>query len=369
MFKKAIAAIAVAGSLLVLAPRAALADEATRPVATTEQVTTNAKHDAVARQAISDIEQRLAGDPALAKQLHTAAPDGSTPSKRRGCWPRRGGGGSRHRHCRRRRGGGAGDHPGHHHRLREGVGHDVLRHRHHHGEPRLGQVHIPLGLIGGRPPRRGPPSASPRPFSLGSLLSPPPQTSGEGEGHVDLGGHGDLVGDDVDDVLRLGGAPTETFIRAAIGANPPVSDGCRRPGSATQAMPVDPETEGGGIATSARERASTAASALTSVWTGLVGSSCHVGPSTAPPPAASSAIRSPRTTKSTTSITDVRLARHPVRTLSPLRHRVLGCTTSEVVMVGLIASWRQGNGRVDLDWRGAPPPRWRRPGRRPLPRP
>ncbi len=81
MFKKAIAAIAIAGSLLIVAPRAALADEApARPVATTEQGTTDPKRDAAARQAISDIEQRLAADPALARQLQAAAEKGDTAS-------------------------------------------------------------------------------------------------------------------------------------------------------------------------------------------------------------------------------------------------------------------------------------------------
>ncbi len=86
MLKKAIAAIAVAGSLLVLAPHAALADEAReRPVATADEgitdrsiATTNAKRDAIAQQALSDIEQRLANDPALVEQLRTAAAKGDT---------------------------------------------------------------------------------------------------------------------------------------------------------------------------------------------------------------------------------------------------------------------------------------------------
>ena len=83
MLKKTIAAIAVAGSLFVLAPRAALADEVARPVSTTEESTTNAKRDAIAQQALADIEQRIAEDPVLAKGLYSAAQRGDTISATR----------------------------------------------------------------------------------------------------------------------------------------------------------------------------------------------------------------------------------------------------------------------------------------------
>ncbi len=78
MFRKTLAAIAVAGSLLVMAPRAAIAEEtATRPAATAE-VEFGAKRDAIAQQALSDIERRLAGDPALVRQIQGAAAKGDT---------------------------------------------------------------------------------------------------------------------------------------------------------------------------------------------------------------------------------------------------------------------------------------------------
>ncbi len=79
MFKRTIAAIAVAGSLFILAPHAAFADEASsRPVAITEQDTANAKRDAVAQQALQDLERRVASDPVLVKQLQASAARGDT---------------------------------------------------------------------------------------------------------------------------------------------------------------------------------------------------------------------------------------------------------------------------------------------------
>ncbi len=77
MFKRTIAAIAVAGSLFILAPHAAFADEApSRPVAITDETTTDAKRDAVAQKALYDLEQRVAGDPVLVKQLQASAARG-----------------------------------------------------------------------------------------------------------------------------------------------------------------------------------------------------------------------------------------------------------------------------------------------------
>ena len=79
MFKRTIAAIAVAGSLFVLAPHAAFAGEApSRPVSPTEQPTTDAKRDAVAQKALQDLERRVAGDPVLARQLQASAARGDT---------------------------------------------------------------------------------------------------------------------------------------------------------------------------------------------------------------------------------------------------------------------------------------------------
>ncbi len=78
MLKKTLAAIAVAGSLLVIAPRAALADEtATRPAATAD-VESDAKRDAIAQEALSAAEKRLAGDPALVRQIQGAVAKGDT---------------------------------------------------------------------------------------------------------------------------------------------------------------------------------------------------------------------------------------------------------------------------------------------------
>ena len=79
MFKRTIAAIAVAGSLFILAPHAAFADEtASRPVSITEQSTTDSKRDAIAQKALYDLEQRVASDPVLVKQLQAAATRGDT---------------------------------------------------------------------------------------------------------------------------------------------------------------------------------------------------------------------------------------------------------------------------------------------------
>ncbi len=78
MFKRTIAALAIAGSLFVLAPHAAFADEtASRPVSI-EQSTTDAKRDAIAQKALYDLEQKVAGDPVLVKQLQASATRGDT---------------------------------------------------------------------------------------------------------------------------------------------------------------------------------------------------------------------------------------------------------------------------------------------------
>lgn len=78
MFKKTVALLALTGALAVLAPNAALAaDEvASRPIATAEQ--DGGKVDPAVDQAFTDIEQRLAGDPALLKELQAAAARGDT---------------------------------------------------------------------------------------------------------------------------------------------------------------------------------------------------------------------------------------------------------------------------------------------------
>ena len=78
MFKRTIAALAIAGSLFVLAPHAAFADEtASRPVSI-EQSTTDAKRDAIAQKALYDLEQKVASDPVLVKQLQASATRGDT---------------------------------------------------------------------------------------------------------------------------------------------------------------------------------------------------------------------------------------------------------------------------------------------------
>lgn len=78
MLKKAIAAVAVAGSLFVLAPQAALAGETPSRPGTATGTTTDAKADAAAKEALAAIEQRVADDPALARQLGAAAEQGDT---------------------------------------------------------------------------------------------------------------------------------------------------------------------------------------------------------------------------------------------------------------------------------------------------
>ena len=77
MIKKALAAIVLAGAITVLAPQASFADDAPirRPTTSTVSV---ADRDAAAKQAFTDIEQRLAADPLLARQLQRAASVGDT---------------------------------------------------------------------------------------------------------------------------------------------------------------------------------------------------------------------------------------------------------------------------------------------------
>ena len=72
MIKKALAAVALAASLAVLAPQASYAADAPVKGPVSGTVTTT-DQDAAAKDALSAIEQRLAGDPVLARQFQRAA--------------------------------------------------------------------------------------------------------------------------------------------------------------------------------------------------------------------------------------------------------------------------------------------------------
>ena len=77
MFKKAFAAIALAGTLTILAASPSLAEE-TSPRRPLPGSTITYDQDAVAKQAFNDIQERLNSDPLLAKQVQRAASSGDS---------------------------------------------------------------------------------------------------------------------------------------------------------------------------------------------------------------------------------------------------------------------------------------------------
>ncbi len=77
MIKKAFAAIALAGTLLVLAPQAGFASDTPLRQPTSGTLKTT-DYDLAAKQAFADIEQRLVADPLLARQVQRAASVGDS---------------------------------------------------------------------------------------------------------------------------------------------------------------------------------------------------------------------------------------------------------------------------------------------------
>jgi hypothetical protein len=77
MIKKTLAAIALAGALVVMAPQAGFASETPVRRPTPGAVTTTDRDTAVT-QAFTDIEQRLAADPTLARQFQRATSVGDS---------------------------------------------------------------------------------------------------------------------------------------------------------------------------------------------------------------------------------------------------------------------------------------------------